>query len=101
MTREAAVLLGVFAFMVAASIATPLMASASATPSVGIADGAGQSALDHEGIDPAEIQARENRIGYHEQRKFPYGMVVFLIAFTVFSVPWIVAYREPTRRDAP
>ncbi len=99
MTRTAAVLLAAVAFAIIGSIASLPMASADTSASVGITHLAAQSASDEEeGIDNASIEARENRIGYHEQRKFPYGMVAFLIGFTLFVTPSLVAYREPARR---
>ena len=35
-----------------------------------------------DGVDPAEKDAVTGRLGYHENRDYPYGLLVFLVVMT-------------------
>jgi hypothetical protein len=46
-----------------------------------------------DGIDPAERDAVNGTLGYHEKRNYPYGMLVFLVVMTPVA---LVAIRRWT-----
>jgi len=46
-----------------------------------------------DGIDPAERDAVNGKLGYHERRNYPYGLLVFLVVMTPVA---LVAIRRWT-----
>jgi len=68
---------------------------ATATPA--LASGSGSSHHYPSGIDPAERQAFENRLGYHENRNYPYGLIGFLLVIT--PIVLIVAHRAAPKLE--
>lgn len=80
------------------AMATPVAAAAfSATTGAAHATAAPATTA---GADPAELQTANGTLGRHEERKFPYGMVVGLGALTVIAVGVTQRYREPLRQAA-
>jgi hypothetical protein len=53
-----------------------------------------------DGSDRAEVQAAQHRLGYDEQRKFPFGMIFVLLVITVVTLIVARRYREPQRAGA-
>jgi hypothetical protein len=69
----------------------------------GIASATTMRAVPHastDGIDPAERDAVNGQLGYHEKRNYPYGLLVFLVVMTPVA---LIAIRRwtPEMEDGP
>ena len=54
--------------------------------------------METSGIDPAERDAVNGKLGYHENRDYPYGMLVFLVLMTPIALVLIRRW-TPTVED--